>query len=32
MGDVKSFVLGSVPNKISHQCPRSVLIVNTEGD
>jgi nucleotide-binding universal stress UspA family protein len=32
MSDVKRFVLGSVPNMTSHQCPCSVLIVNTEGD
>jgi nucleotide-binding universal stress UspA family protein len=25
-------VLGSVPNKVSHKCPCSVLIVNTEPD
>lgn len=30
MTGVKRFVLGSVPNKISHQWSRSVLIVNTE--
>jgi nucleotide-binding universal stress UspA family protein len=30
MSGVKRFVLGSVPNKVSHQCSRSVLIVNTE--
>jgi len=27
---MKRFVLGSVPNKVSHHCPCSVLIVNTE--
>ena len=32
MSGVKRFVLGSVPNKISHHCPCSVLIVNTEAD
>jgi nucleotide-binding universal stress UspA family protein len=32
MSGVKRFVLGSVPNKISHQSPCSVLIVNTQGD
>jgi nucleotide-binding universal stress UspA family protein len=32
MSGFKRFVLGSVPNKISHLCPCSVLIVNTEGD
>jgi nucleotide-binding universal stress UspA family protein len=31
MSGVKRFVLGSVPNKISHRCPCSVLIVNTDG-
>ncbi len=29
MGGVKRFVLGSVPNKISHHSPCSVLIVHT---
>lgn len=29
MGGVKRFVLGSVPNKISHHAPCSVLIVHT---
>ena len=28
---VSRFVLGSVPNKVVHHCPCSVLIVNTEG-
>jgi nucleotide-binding universal stress UspA family protein len=32
MTGMKRFVLGSVPNKISHQCPCSVLIVNTDSD
>src|SRR5687767_11281201 len=31
MGGVKRFVLGSVPNKISHHAPCSVLIVHTSG-
>jgi nucleotide-binding universal stress UspA family protein len=30
MSGVKRFVLGSVPNKVSHHCPCSVLIVDTE--
>jgi len=30
MSGMKRFVLGSVPNKVSHHCPCSVLIVNTE--
>jgi nucleotide-binding universal stress UspA family protein len=30
MSGVTRFVLGSVPNKVSHHCPCSVLIVNTE--
>ena len=30
MGSIKRFVLGSVPNKVSHHCPCSVLIVDTE--
>jgi nucleotide-binding universal stress UspA family protein len=30
MAGVKRFVLGSVPNKVSHQCPCSLLIVNTD--
>ena len=29
MGGVKRFVLGSVPNKVSHHSPCSVLIVHT---
>ncbi len=29
---VSRFVLGSVPNKVAHHCPCSVLIVNTEPD
>jgi len=30
MTGVKRFVLGSVPNKVSHQCPCSLLIVDTD--
>jgi nucleotide-binding universal stress UspA family protein len=30
MTGVARFVLGSVPNKVAHRCPCSVLIVNTE--
>jgi len=30
MGGVKRLVLGSVPNKVSHHCPCSLLIVNTD--
>ena len=30
MTGIKRFVLGSVPNKVSHHCPCSLLIVNTE--
>ncbi len=30
MSGVSRFVLGSVPNKVSHHCPCSLLIVNTE--
>jgi len=30
MSGVKRFALGSVPNKVAHHCPCSVLIVNTE--
>jgi nucleotide-binding universal stress UspA family protein len=29
MAGVKRFVLGSVPNKVSHRCPCSLLIVDT---
>jgi nucleotide-binding universal stress UspA family protein len=29
MTGAKRFVLGSVPNKVAHHCPCSVLIVNT---
>ena len=28
---VKRFMLGSVPNKVAHHCPCSVLIVNTDA-
>ncbi len=31
MSGVTRFVLGSVPNKVSHHCPCSVLIVNTSA-
>ena len=30
MSGVKRLVLGSVPNKVSHHCPCSLLIVDTE--
>ncbi len=30
MSGVTRFVLGSVPNKVAHHCPCSVLIVNTD--
>ncbi len=30
MAGLKRFVLGSVPNKVSHQCPCNLLIVNTD--
>jgi len=30
MAGVKRFVLGSVPNKVSHHCPCSLLIVDTD--
>ncbi|MGP0029133.1 MAG: universal stress protein [Acidimicrobiales bacterium] len=30
MSGVARFVLGSVPNKVAHRCPCSVLIVNTD--
>ena len=32
MNSVAHFVLGSVPNKVSHRCPCNLLIVNTEPD
>jgi len=32
MTGVARFVLGSIPNKVSHQCPCSILIVKTDGD
>ena len=31
MSGIKRFVLGSVPNKVSHHCPCSLLIVNTDA-
>jgi nucleotide-binding universal stress UspA family protein len=31
MAGVKRFVLGSVPNKVAHHCPCSLLIVDTDG-
>jgi nucleotide-binding universal stress UspA family protein len=30
MAGVRRFVLGSVPNKVSHHCPCSLLIVDTD--
>ncbi len=30
LSGVKRFVLGSVPNKVAHHCPCSLLIVNTD--
>jgi nucleotide-binding universal stress UspA family protein len=30
MSGVRRFVLGSVPNKVAHHCPSSVLIVDTD--
>ncbi len=32
MAGVRRFVLGSVPNKVSHRCPCSLLIVDTDAD
>ena len=32
MSGMKRFVLGSVPNRVSHHCPCSVLIVHTERE
>ena len=32
MTGVARFVLGSIPNKVSHQCPCSIQIVKTDGD
>ena len=32
MTGVKRFVLGSVPNKVSHHCPCSLLIVDTDSE
>ena len=31
MTGLKRFVLSSVPNKVAHNCPRNVMIVNTES-
>jgi len=31
MSGTRRFVLGSVPNKVSHHCPSSLLIVDTSG-
>ena len=31
MTGARRFVLGSVPNKVSHHCPSSLLIVDTSG-
>jgi nucleotide-binding universal stress UspA family protein len=31
MTGIKRFVLGSVPNKVSHHCPCSLLIVDTDS-
>jgi nucleotide-binding universal stress UspA family protein len=31
MTGIKRYVLGSVPNKLSHRCPCSLLIVSTEA-
>jgi len=32
MAGMKRFVLGSVPNKVAHRCPCSLLIVDTDVD
>jgi nucleotide-binding universal stress UspA family protein len=32
MSGARRFVLGSVPNKVSHHCPCSLLIVDTTAD
>jgi len=32
MSGIKRFALGSVPNKVSHHCPCSLLIVNTDAE
>jgi nucleotide-binding universal stress UspA family protein len=32
MSGIKRFVLGSVPDKVSHHCPCSLLIVNTDAE
>jgi nucleotide-binding universal stress UspA family protein len=31
MSGVRRFVLGSVPNRLSHHCPSNLLIVDTSG-
>jgi len=31
MSGARRFVLGSVPNKVSHHCPSSLLIIDTSG-
>ena len=31
MSGVSRFVLGSIPNKLAHHCPCSLLIVNTSA-
>jgi nucleotide-binding universal stress UspA family protein len=31
MSGARRFMLGSVPNKVSHHCPTSLLIVDTSG-
>jgi nucleotide-binding universal stress UspA family protein len=31
MSGLKRFMLGSVPNRVSHHCPCNLLIVNTTG-
>ena len=32
MSGIRRFVLGSVPNKVSHHCPCSLLIVSTDTE
>ena len=32
MSGARRFVLGSVPNKVSHHCPCSLLVVDTTPD
>ena len=32
MSGARRFVLGSVPNKVSHHCPTNLLIVDTSGE